>query len=289
MRITIRIYFPLKLTNFESDNQLLLYFMSSFKDKLFVIVFGTDTKSGKRFDIVLLWLILASVLAVMLESIPILEEKHTYAFFILELFFTGVFTLEYFLRIWVSPKPKNYIFSFWGIVDLLAILPTYLIFFLPNIHFLVAIRSLRLLRVFRIIKLVRFIKEANTLKKALASSIYKTSTFLFTILAVVVIMGTIMYVVEGAENGFTSIPQSIYWAIITITTVGYGDIVPHTALGKFISAVVMVIGYSIIAVPTAIFTVEVARAGNEQKNCTKCKHQNSVNANFCSNCGNDLK
>src|SRR5690554_1042138 len=145
-------------------------------------------------------------------------------------------------------------------VDLLAILPTYLIFILPNIHFLVAIRSLRLLRVFRIIKLVRFIKEANTLKKALTSSIYKTSTFLFTILAVVVIMGTIMYVVEGAENGFTSIPQSIYWAIITITTVGYGDIVPHTALGKLISAVVMVIGYSIIAVPTAIFTVEVARA-----------------------------
>ena len=263
--------------------------MSSVRDKMFVVIFGTDTKAGKRFDIVLLWLILASVLTVMLESIPQLEQDFTTAFFILELFFTGVFTIEYFLRIWVSPKPKNYIFSFWGMVDLLAILPTYLIFILPNIHFLVAIRSLRLLRVFRIIKLVRFIKEANTLKKALTSSIYKTSTFLFTILAVVVIMGTIMYVVEGAENGFTSIPQSIYWAIITITTVGYGDIVPTTVLGKFISSVVMIIGYSIIAVPTAIFTVEIARAGNEQKVCDKCKHQNNVNANFCINCGNDLK
>lgn len=289
MRITIRNYFRIKLTNFESDNLLIFYYMSSVRDKMFVVIFGTDTKAGKKFDIILLWLILASVLTVMLESIPQLEQDFTTAFFILELFFTGVFTIEYFLRIWVSPKPKNYIFSFWGMVDLLAILPTYLIFILPNIHFLVAIRSLRLLRVFRIIKLVRFIKEANTLKKALTSSIYKTSTFLFTILAVVVIMGTIMYVVEGAENGFTSIPQSIYWAIITITTVGYGDIVPHTALGKLISAVVMVIGYSIIAVPTAIFTVEVARAGNEQKVCAKCKHQNNVDANFCNNCGNDLK
>lgn len=262
--------------------------MSSFKDRLFVIIFGTDTRAGKNFDIALLWLILASVLAVMLESIPQLEEEYTTAFFLIELFFTGVFTIEYFLRIWVTPKPKNYIFSFWGMVDLLAILPTYLIFVLPNIHFLVAIRSLRLLRVFRIIKLVRFIKEANTLKKALISSVYKTSTFLFSILTIVIIMGTIMYVVEGAENGFTSIPQSIYWAIITITTVGYGDIVPVTALGKFISSVVMIIGYSIIAVPTAIFTVEVARAGNEQVTCGDCQHKNNINASFCSNCGNKL-
>ncbi|PIQ17152.1 MAG: ion transporter [Flavobacteriales bacterium CG18_big_fil_WC_8_21_14_2_50_32_9] len=255
------------------------------KRKLHIVIFGTDTKLGKRFDVVLLYLILTSVLAVMLESMPELGSNYSTIFLYVELFFTAIFSIEYVLRIWISPKPIKYIFSFWGVVDLISILPSYLILLIPSIHFLSAIRSLRLFRIFRIIKLVRFLSEANSLKRALVSSLYKISTFLFSILAIVVIMGTTMYVVEGAENGFTSIPQSIYWAIITITTVGYGDIVPHTIIGKVISSVVMLIGYAIIAVPTGIFTVEIAKAGTERKKCEICKHDNETNATYCSNCG----
>ncbi|MBW6483325.1 MAG: ion transporter [Vicingaceae bacterium] len=258
------------------------------KRKLYIVVFGTDTKLGKRFDVVLLYLILTSVLAIIFESIPELGSNYAAVFLYIELFFTAIFSIEYLLRIWISPKPLKYIFSFWGGVDFVSILPSYLILLIPGIHFLAAIRSLRLLRIFRIIKLVRFLTEANSLKRALVSSFYKISTFLFTILAIVVIMGTIMYVVEGAENGFTSIPQSIYWAIITITTVGYGDIVPLTVIGKVISSVVMLIGYAIIAVPTGIFTVEIAKAGNERKKCELCKHDNETNANYCNKCGKPL-
>lgn len=255
------------------------------KRKLYIVVFGINTKLGKRFDVALLYLILTSVLAIILESIPDLSEHYSVVFLYIELFFTAIFSIEYFLRIWISPKPLKYIFSFWGVVDFISILPSYLMLLIPSIHFLAAIRSLRLLRIFRIIKLVRFITEANSLKRALVSSFYKISTFLFSILAIVVIMGTIMYVVEGAENGFTSIPQSIYWAIITITTVGYGDIVPHTVIGKVISSIVMLIGYAIIVVPTGIFTVEIAKAGTERKKCEICKYDNETNATYCSNCG----
>lgn len=193
--------------------------------------------------------------------------------------------MEYLLRLWASPNRWQYIFSFWGLVDLLSVAPTYLFFLLPQYHYLLIIRSLRLLRVFRIAKLVRFVNEAQILGEAIKSSLYKISTFLFTVLITVIIMGTIMYVVEGPANGFTSIPQSIYWAIITITTVGYGDIVPQTVLGKLMSSVVMIIGYAIIAVPTGIFTVAMVKAASHKKECQVCQHANDENAKFCSACG----
>ena len=259
------------------------------KRKLFVIIFGTDTKLGRRFDIWLLWLILASVLAVILESIPEFGNKYTTLFLSLEIFFTIIFSLEYLIRILVSPKPLKYIFSFWGLVDLMSIIPTYLILFFPGSHYLLTIRSLRLLRVFRIAKLARFVSEAQVLGEAIKASLYKISTFLFTIVIMVIIMGTIMYVVEGPENGFTSIPKSIYWAVITITTVGYGDIVPHTVLGQFLSTVVMIIGYAIIAVPTGIFTVAMVKAALQKKDCKVCKHGNDTEAKYCSYCGIEMK
>ncbi len=263
--------------------------MLDLKNKIYVIVFGTNTRAGKRFDIVLLWLILASVLCVILESIPELGNRYKLTFLIIELVFTVVFSIEFILRIWSSPKPLNYLFSFWGIVDFVSILPTYLMLLVPGYQYLLVIRSLRLLRVFRIIKLARFMSAAQILKNAIKLSIYKIGTFLLVILAIVTVMGAIMYVVEGGQNGFTSIPQSIYWAIITITTVGYGDIVPQTVLGKFISSFVMIIGYAIIAVPTGIFTAEMVKTGLAKKKCTQCKHDNETTAHYCNNCGHPFE
>jgi voltage-gated potassium channel len=259
------------------------------REKLYIIVFGEDTKAGRQFDIVLLWLILGSVLCVILESIPDMDQNFKSTFLAIELSFTFIFSIEYLLRIWTSPKPFNYLFSFWGIVDVVSILPTYFILLVPGFHYLIVIRSLRLLRVFRIIKLAGFISAAQVLRGAIRSSLYKISTFLFSVLATVTIMGTIMYVVEGGENGFTSIPQSIYWAIITITTVGYGDIVPQTVIGKFISSFVMIIGYAIIAVPTGIFTAEMMKSTLNKKKCAECSHENEISANYCSNCGHSFK
>lgn len=255
------------------------------RQRLYFIIFETNTKASRRFNVVLLWLILASVSCVILESLPQLGSNNKLLFLTIELAFTALFSIEYFLRIWTNPKPLKYVFSYWGFVDLISILPTYLMIIMPGYHYFLVIRSLRLLRVFRIIKLARFMSAAQTLKDAIVSSFYKISTFLLAILTIVTIMGTIMYVVEGGENGFTSIPQSIYWAIITITTVGYGDIVPQTVLGKFISSLVMIIGYAIIAVPTGIFTVEMVKSSQIKKKCSKCHHENELNSNYCSNCG----
>lgn len=236
----------------------------------------------------LLWLILASVLVVMLESIQALGSRYSSFFIATEIVFTIIFSVEYIIRVWVSPHRGKYIFSFWGIVDLLSVAPTYLVFLFPGYHYLLVIRSLRLLRVFRIAKLVRFVNEAQALGEGIKSSFYKISTFLFTVLITVVVMGTIMYVVEGPANGFTSIPQSIYWAIITITTVGYGDIVPVTVVGKLISSMVMIIGYAIIAVPTGIFTAAMVKAASHKKECEICRHANDVNAKYCSGCGVEI-
>jgi len=262
---------------------------ASLKQRLFIIVFGNSTRQGRLFDIVLLWLILGSVLVVMLESIQSIGAGNAELFFAIEIFFTVIFSIEYLIRIWISQRRSKYIFSFWGLVDFLSVVPTYMVFLFPGYHYLLVIRSLRLLRVFRIAKLVRFVNEAQALGEGIKSSFYKISTFLFTVLITVIIMGTIMYVVEGPSNGFTSIPQSIYWAIITITTVGYGDIVPQTVVGKLISSVVMIIGYAIIAVPTGIFTAAMVKAASNKKECEICRYANDVNAKYCGGCGVEIE
>ncbi len=228
-------------------------------------------------------------MVVMLESIQTVGIRFAGFFFMMEIIFTCIFSVEYLIRVWVSPHRRKYIFSFWGLVDFLSVAPTYLVFLFPHYHYLLIIRSLRLLRVFRIAKLVRYVNETQALGEGIKSSFYKISTFLFTVLITVVVMGTIMYVVEGPENGFTSIPQSIYWAIITITTVGYGDIVPMTVVGKLISSLVMIIGYAIIAVPTGIFTAAMVKAASHKKECEICRYANDVNAKYCSGCGVEIR
>jgi voltage-gated potassium channel len=259
----------------------------SFREKLYKIIFEHDTKAGKAFDVVLLWLILISVLVVILESIPQFLASFSPYFLLIEWLFTIIFTIEYILRVWSSPKPKSYIFSIWGLIDLLAILPSILGIFLAKTHFLLLIRIFRLLRVFRILKLVRFREEGKILLSSIVSSFHKISVFFMFVLFFVIILGTLMYVVEGGENGFTSIPESIYWAIVTISTVGFGDIVPKTVIGKFLASISMILAYAIIAVPTGIITVELSKK-NENKKCPKCKHLNDLNANFCNQCGEPI-
>jgi len=266
----------------------------SLRGQLFIIIFGANTRKGRIFDVFLLWFILISILIVCLESVPEIRNNYESAFFYLETFFTIVFTIEYFLRIYSHPQPLKYLLSFYGIIDLLSIIPFYLTYFMPSGHYLITIRILRLLRVFRILKLSSFVHHAQVLKSALAASLQKITVFMLFIVALVLIIGTIMYVVEGEENGFTSIPKSIYWAIVTITTVGYGDLTPQTPLGQVISSVVMIMGYAIIAVPTGIVTVEMSRTQSlPQKSdlteCLSCGKKIAQNANFCSNCGHSLK
>lgn len=261
------------------------------KNKLYHIVFETETKAGKRFDVVLLWLILISIIIVMLESVPELGEKFTKVFFIVEWVLTILFTIEYLLRIYISHKPLKYVFSFWGLIDFLSILPTWLSLVYTGYHYLLIVRIFRLLRIFRVLKLVRFNAEAQILIKALRASIYKISIFFVVVLAIVTFLGALMYVVEGGEEGFSSIPQSIYWAIVTVTTVGYGDLVPHTVIGKFISSFAMIIGYAIIAVPTGIVTSSLVNRvqTGESKKCTTCSKENNESAIFCNFFGNQFK
>lgn len=263
----------------------------SLRQRLFIIIFGTDTKAGKAFDVVLLIAILLSILAVMLESVPSLQEQFGQVFSITELILTIAFTLEYVTRIYVTEKKRKYIFSFYGIIDLLSLLPTYLSLFFTGTQYLLIIRALRLLRVFRILKLGRFVGEGEQLGRALKSSRHKITVFLGGVITMVMIMGTVMYLVEGGDNGFTSIPRSVYWAIVTLTTVGYGDIAPHTVLGQFIASIVMVMGYAIIAVPTGIVTVELGkdRQKQEARSCSSCASTGQSNdALFCKYCGEQL-
>jgi len=257
-----------------------------------IIIFGTDTFWGRTFDIVLLIAILLSVIAVMLESVGSIEENHGTLLRTIEWIFTIVFSMEYIARLISSDKPFKYIFSFFGLVDLLSIIPTFLSLFILGPQYLLTIRTFRLLRVFRILKLVRFIGEAKVLGEAVMASRYKITVFLITVLAVAVITGSMMYIIEGPEHGYTSIPRGIYWAIVTLTTVGFGDIAPHTVLGQALASVLMILGYGVIAVPTGIIGAEVAqhlpkKNGNHQ--CPGCKStDHDDDANYCKHCGTDL-
>lgn len=255
---------------------------------LYKVIFEHDTRAGRIFDLVLLWLILFSVTVVIIESIPKIHEAYFHTFYTLEWVLTILFSIEYLLRIWTSPKPLKYIFSFWGLIDFLSIMPTYIGIFVSGYHYLLTIRIFRLLRVFRILKLARFNREAQLLFRSLQASSYKIGIFLLAVISIVTLLGTLMYVIEGSKSGFTSIPQSIYWAIVTVTTVGFGDIVPQTVLGKFISSVAMILGYSIIAVPTGIITVALSAKKASVKSCEICGNKNPEDSLYCNRCGNRL-
>ena len=268
------------------------------RERVYNIIFGYDTPEGKAFDMALIIMILASVTAVMLDSVEPQSLSVDRFLYRLEWFFTLAFTLEYGLRVYSSPKPQRYIFSFYGLIDLLSILPTYIAFLYPPANFLVVIRILRVLRVFRILKLFRYIGEANLLFTALVNARRKIFVFMFAVINLIVVFGTTMFIIEGPENGFHNIPHSIYWAIVTITTVGYGDITPHTPLGQTIAAIAMICGYAIIAVPTGIIGAELmqefqsrsAPSPKHQRNCPHCgagDHQ--TDATFCRLCGGVLE
>ena len=264
----------------------------SIRNKLYEIIFEADTPAGKWFDIVLLWAIILSVLVVFLESISDLRNQYGDIFYYLEWFFTILFTLEYFLRIVSIKKASSYLFSFYGVIDLLAILPTYLSLVIVGSQYFLVIRILRLLRVFRILKLSHMVRQAAILRRALVASRGKIAVFLFAVLSLVVIIGSVMYVIEGPENGFTSIPVSMYWTIVTMTTVGYGDISPQTTLGQIFASIVMIMGYAIIAVPTGIVSVEMADATKKISSqvCPNClKEGHDIDADYCKYCGSAIK
>jgi voltage-gated potassium channel len=258
------------------------------------IIFSTDTKAGKLFDIILMIAIILSIIVVMLDSVPWIHDAYGSELFIAEWVFTILFTIEYVLRIASAYHKTRYIFSFYGIIDLLAILPTYISLFLAGYQYLIIIRVLRLLRIFRILKLYRFIGASRHLVSSLKASRHKIAVFLSAVMAIVVVMGAAMYLIEGPENGFRSIPESIYWAIITLTTVGYGDITPLTALGKALASIIMITGYSIIAVPTGIITAELSRKKKVQNKseelcCEECGcEDHDDDAAYCKVCGKEL-
>lgn len=265
----------------------------NWRTSLYTIIFEADTPAGKAFDVILLWSILLSVGVVMLDSIASVNAEYGELLLTIEWAFTILFSIEYIFRLICVNKPLRYAFSFYGIVDFLAIIPTYISLVFVGYQYLLVIRILRLLRVFRIFKLTHLISQASVLKKALKASRAKILVFMLTVLILVVIIGSIMYVVEGPENGFANIPLSIYWAIVTLTTVGYGDISPQTPAGQFLASIVMIIGYAIIAVPTGIVTVELADAVKKKSPttqvCQNClANEHDKDALYCKHCGTKL-
>ncbi len=261
---------------------------SRFQQRLHEVIFEADTREGKLFDIILIVFIVSSVIVVMLDSVTALRNTYGSYFYGIEWIFTLLFTMEYILRFLCVKKPLKYALSFFGIVDLLAILPTYASLFAPGSQYLIVIRVLRVLRVFRVFKLAQYMGEASTLTRALQASRRKIVVFVMTILTLVIIFGSLMYLIEGEKNGFTSIPRSIYWAIVTMTTVGYGDISPKTNLGQSLASIIMILGYAIIAVPTGIVTSELMLARQKKvttQACPECMAQDhDSDAVFCKFC-----
>ncbi|MDK2833869.1 MAG: voltage-gated potassium channel [Methanolobus sp.] len=267
------------------------------RTKAYDIIFEADTPAGKAFDILLIVSILLSVLVVMMDSSAPIRNEHGGTLYLLEWFFTILFTIEYIFRLMSVRNKRRYATSLFGIVDLVAVIPTYMSLIIPGSQFLLVIRILRVLRIFRVLKLVQYMSEADLLMRAMRASRRKITVFLFTVLALVTITGSLIYIIEGESSGFTSIPMSIYWAIVTMTTVGYGDIVPQTAIGKALASFVMILGYSIIAVPTGIVTSEMSFASMEErkrlgskKECSKCGyHVHDADALFCKLCGGEIR
>ncbi|MCZ6834915.1 MAG: ion transporter [Planctomycetota bacterium] len=267
--------------------------LTPWQNAIHEVIFEADTPIGKVFDIVLLVAIMLSVLAVCLESVEAIDQQFGDALYIIEWVFTIAFTIEYVLRLLCVRRPVRYAVSFFGIVDLLAILPTYMSLIFVGSQSLLVIRALRLLRIFRVFKLAQFLGEADMLQTAVRASIRKLIIFMGVVLTLVLILGSIMYLVETPEAGFTSIPQSIYWAIVTMTTVGYGDIAPQSVGGQFLASIVMLTGYAIIAVPTGIVTVEMSRATQKKittQACPSCMtHGHDEDAKFCKHCGASME
>ncbi|MGB0605037.1 MAG: ion transporter [Candidatus Latescibacterota bacterium] len=266
---------------------------SRWRQRLHEVIFEADTAGGKAFDLMLIVCIALSIIVVMLDSIQELHDQHGSLLYVAEWVFTLLFTAEYLLRLLSVGRPLRYALSFYGIVDFLSIVPTYLSIFVPGTQYLLVIRSLRVLRIFRIFKLSQYVGEARQLTRALHSSRRKIMIFYFTVIHIVVIVGAMMYLIEGRENGFTSIPRSIYWAIVTITTVGYGDIAPQTNVGQAVAAFLMITGYAILAVPTGIVTAEWAMQNRQRiistQSCPQCSSEgHDADAKFCKHCGADM-
>ncbi|CAA0087666.1 Cyclic nucleotide-gated potassium channel [Zhongshania aliphaticivorans] len=265
---------------------------ASIKMRLHRIIFGTEPGAGRNFDILLIVIILSSVGALFVDSVENIHQKYGDFLFAAEVFFTILFTLEYAARIYCSPDRRAYIFSFYGIVDLLATIPTYLSIFLPGAQHLLVIRIFRVLRVFRVFKLFNYMSEANVLIRSLISSRRKISVFLISVLTLIVVFGALMYLIEGPKSGFTSLPRSMYWAIVTVTTVGYGDIAPRTPLGQLVAAMAMITSYAIIAIPTGILSAELiqesqrAITNRQCDNCKKFGHEKE--SKYCRHCGEKL-
>lgn len=262
------------------------------KNSIHQIIYESDTKGGRVFDLVLFIAIISSVLLVMLESVENIQDKHGVFLNYAEWVITILFSIEYILRIITVKKAWKYVFSFYGVIDLLSTLPLYLALIFTGTQSLLALRALRLLRIFRILKIARYIGASNNFIRALRASKVKIAVFLYFVLILCIVLGTVMYMIEGADNGFTSIPRSVYWAIVTLTTVGYGDIAPHTPIGQLIASVIMILGYGIIAIPTGIVSSEIMKTDLIQTNtqsCTNCVAENhNDKAEFCYNCGHKL-